>query len=241
MFDWLVGLPTMWQIALPFSAMFFLVISTIWGNAAIKFGKKSIRFGKPRRSCTKCRQLIMVKTLKYKTDREIVRSAILRDQMNYAEMKIHEAYVLMCRSYRSTLMTFRKPTGTVNKDREQKEYLLFQEAINNSFTLAKNEIRRSFKENGFCSMSPVEYTQYCKDKATALVAIGYEYLISRYPFERMIVPLQDKYDQLNITDVEAIVFDTMNRAKEIFMNAEKKLEKIDDVYDTDMENISKNE
>jgi len=237
MTDLLALLPPPWNVVVPLAALATGIIMSIWGRAVINWGKKTIVFGVQDMSCTKCRQLIMAKTLKYKSDRELIRNSILRDQMNYAEMKLHEIFLARCRAYREHLTQFRKPGAEIDMEREQKEYLIYQEAISNGMTLIKNELRRSFKENGFCNMSPVEYTHYVKEKTKGLITIKREYLMSRYPYDRMIVPLQYSFDQLDTDEMETMVFNLMDRAKEIFLDAEEKLAKLDTEYDKEITKI----
>lgn len=238
MWEWLAGLPLFWQIGLPITLGMFIVIISIWGNAILSWGKRSIGIGKPSRSCRRCRQLIVTKTYKYRSDRELILQSILRDQMNYAEMKTHEIFLSLCRSYRQTLVDFRKPDKQINTNEEHKEYLIYQESLNGALFLIKNELRRSFKENGFCDMGPTEYTQYCKDKTRALITIGREHIMSRYPYENMIIPLQYRFDQLDIDWIETAVFNLMDRAKEIYIDAQEKLENLDKEYDQSMDKIA---
>lgn len=238
MWEWLAGLPLFWQIGLPTIAMIVVVVISIWGNAILKWGKRSIGFGRHKNSCSKCRQLIMASTLKYKADREIIEFSVLRDQMNYAEQKMHEVFLAQCRSYRDTIVKMRDAPLKIDQAREQKEYLLYQEALANSFVLIKNEVRRSLKENGFCNMSPVEYTHYCKEKAKSLITIAQEYIMSRYPFEKMIVPLQYRFKQLNVDEIESHVFSVVDRAKEIHNEAQEKLAKLDKEYDENIMRIA---
>lgn len=240
MTDFLALLPPPWNIIVPILALVAGIIMSIWGRAVINWGKKTVTFGLQEMPCSKCRQLMMVKSLKYKSDRELIRNSILRDQMNYAEMKLHEIFLGRCRAYREHLTQFRKPGTEIDMEREQKEYLIYQETISNAMALIKNELRRSFKENGFCEMSPVEYTQYVKEKTKGIITIKREYLMSRYPYDRMIVPLQYSFDQTNTDELETILFNVMDRAKEIFLDAEIKLEKLDKEYDDDIEQIGKN-
>lgn len=241
MWTWLAGLPLGWQVALPIIAMVLIVIIAIYGNAIIKWGKKSIGLGHGGHNCSRCRQLVMTKSLKYKTDRELVRQSVLRDQMNYAELKMHEAFLGLCRSYRELLLNFRQPEAEVNVILEQKEYLIYQEALGNSMILIKNELRRSFKENGFCEMSPIEYTHYCKEKTKALVTIGREYLMGRYPYDNMIIPIQYRFDQLDIDKMETMVFNIFDRAKEIQLDSQNKLDELDRKFDKEIEELGKND
>lgn len=237
MWEWLAALPMAWQVLLPILVLVVIVIVSIWGNAIFRWGRRSVRFGKQSRSCIRCRQLMTTKTYKYKTDRELVRRAILRDQMNYAEMKVHEIFLSLCRSYRETLVNFRQPESEIDITREHKEYLIYQESLANSMIMVKNELRRSFKENGFSEMSAVEYTHYCKEKTKALITLSREYLMGRYPFETMIVPLQYRFEQLHVDEMETVVFNIMDRAKEVYLDAQEKLDKLDKQFDIEMEKL----
>lgn len=242
MFTWLATLPLLWQIMLPVLVILAIVAISIWGNAVINWGKKTIGFGKNKNSkyltCSQCRQLVMVKTMKYKTDRNIIQESVIRDQMNYVDMKLHEIYLDLCRSYREQIVKNRQPGVKIDYSREQKEYMIYQESLGNSFNLINKELLRSMKENGFCEMGPVEYTHYCKERTKALVTISREYLMSRYPFENMIIPLQDRFSILDINKIETYVFNIYDRAKEITIDANIELDKIDKEFDEYIKHLS---
>lgn len=241
MWTWLGGLPVGFQIVLPFVGMIIILLIAIFGNAVVKFGKKSIKLGKTdSNNCSRCRQIVLIKTLKYKTDREMLQQSILRDQMNYAEQKIHEAFLGLCRSFRETLVSFRKPEKKIDTVLEQKEYIIYQESLGNALNLIQNELRRSFKENGFCEMGPVEYTQYCKEKTKALVTIGREYLMGRYLFENMIIPIHYRFEQLNVENIETMAFSIFDRAKEVSIDVNAKIKQLDIIFDAEMKELEQN-
>jgi len=235
MWEWLATLPLAWQIALPLITMVLLVAISIWGNAAVKWGKQSIGFGKHKRlSCTECRRMIMLLSLKYKTDRDILQDSILRDRMTYTEQKAYEADLYFGASYSQMLTNYRKPGAPVDLDNEHKQQILYEEILRNALRKVLKETRRSFKENGFEDMGPVEYTQYCKEKTFNLISIAKKYITDRYPYEGMIIPLKERFAILDVNKIETYVFNVFDRARKIMSDIKKKIEELDQQYDNDM-------
>jgi len=237
MWEWIATLPLTWQITLPIIVMVLLVVISIWGNAAFKWGKKSIGFGhKNKNSCSKCRNIIMLLSLKYKTERDILQESILRDQMNSAEQKVEEAELFLDGTYRQMLIDYRKNDTDINLDLEHQQQILYEEVLSNAFQKILKEIRRSFKENGFQHMGPIEYTQYCKEKTANLIAIGRKYIKARYPYEKMIIPIEERFKLLDINQMETYVFNLFDKAREIINSAEIQTKCLDDKYEEDMKN-----
>jgi hypothetical protein len=235
MWEWLATLPLGWQIGLPIIIMVLLVAISIWGNAAVKWGKNRIGFGKHKDSpCAKCRQMVMLLSLKYKTERDILQDSILRDRMNYAEQKVHEADLFLGASYRQMLTKYRKDGEPVDLDAEHQQQILYEETLSNALRKVLTELRRSFKENGFEHMSPVEYTQYCKEKTSTLISIGRKYVKDRYPYEGMVIPLEDRFESLDINQMETFVFNIFDRAREVITDTRKRIKELDEQYDKDM-------
>lgn len=238
MWVWLGTLPLAWQIVLPIILMVVIVTISIWGNAAIKWGKKSIGFGRRKEnSCSRCRNLVMTISIKYKTDRDVLHESILRDQMNYSDQKLHTIDLELSRSYRQMIIDSRSKNAVVDVIREQKEYLLYVETLSNSFHIVSKELLRSFKENGFNHMSPIEYTQYCKEKTAVILSIMNDYLMSNYPFEGMIVSLQKRFDSMDINRFETYIFNIFDRSKEIHADTNAKIKVLDDKFESKMDAV----
>lgn len=240
MFTWLATLPLAAQISLIIGTLVVAVILAYIGKVNIKLGKYVVSFGKPRttritrRSCADCRQLVMIRTMKFDQDIKIIRDDVLRDQMNYAEQKLHELTYCLTSSYREDLTRARKVGIPVDIAIENKEYMLYQESLSCAMLQVKNEVRRSFKENGFYELGPNEFTDYVSGKTKQLINIGREYIRARYPLENMIIPIETRFGKTPESSIEAAVADGFLKAKQIKLSAEEKIKTASRKYDEDM-------
>lgn len=243
MFTWLATLPIIVQVGLIIGVFIVAVVLAFIGKVNLKLGKYTISFGKSfrsnlikkERSCEDCRKLVMIRTMKFDQDVKLVKDDILRDQMNYAEQKVHEVSYMLTTSYREDIINLRKSEASIDTVRENKEYLLYQETLTCALAQIKNQIRHAFKENGFVEFSPQEFSDYVKGKSKLLVNIGKEYVRSRYPFENMIVPIDKRFETLPEIQIEACAFDLFTKAKQIKLLADEKIEELGREYDKDME------
>lgn len=245
MFTWLAALPVLAQVLLVLVVLSVAVILAFIGKVNLKLGKYNFSFGKSfkktvtkYRSCEDCRKLVMIRTMKFDHEVKVYKDDILRDQMNYTEQKIHEISYMLTSSYRDDMISLRKEGQPVDQTRENKEYLLYQEALSCAMVQIKNELRRAFKENGFMDFSNNEFSDYVRGKTKLLISVGREYLRSRYPFENMIVPLEWRFDRLPESQIESAVSDLFSKAKQIKLVADEKIEQLGIKYDKDMEEFT---
>jgi hypothetical protein len=164
----------------------------------------------------------------------MLKDGILRDQMNYAEQKIHEVTYCLNTSYRDDLIKARPFNVGADMIRENKEYLIYQEALACALSLVKNELRRSFKENGFYDLGPNEFTDYVSGRTKLFINITREYLVMRYPTEGMIISIRDRFSRAPEAFLEVVTTDVYLKAKQIKNTAELKLDATSKEYDKDM-------
>jgi len=87
--------------------------------------------------------------MKFDGDVKRSRDSILRDQMNYAEQKIHEIGYNLTASYREDIVDSRKTGAKVDISRENKEYILYQESLGAAMVLIKNQTKNQKKSTAF--------------------------------------------------------------------------------------------
>jgi len=244
---WFVQLPLPLQLTIIITVVLVIIGMSLIGKVSIRLGWNKLSFGrtdnkpgvKAPGSCSDCRKLIMTRTMKFDADINKVRNCVLRDQMNYAEQKLQEMAFQLSSTYREDIVNNRLPGASIDVIRENKEYILYQEALANSLLPIKNEIRRSLKENGFIDMSAPEFTDYIKNKTKLLITMGQEYIRSRYPFENMIVKIQDRFNQTPEEMIEGSVNDFYTKAKQMVLDANEKMDEIGEEFDKDMEELGK--
>lgn len=229
MWAWFLALPAPAKITLvavgALALALALVLLGVFGRATITFNK-----GVPKivleknRSCADCILLIFGKRERLEYRKRMIENTILKDQMNFAEQKILEMSSILTTSYREDLSKAR--TGNPNLAEENKQYRMYEAILKNAMMLVKDEIRRSFKENGFEYLSGSEFSAYIKNKVNTLVAIGRDHVVNVYPYEGMIVPIEKRLEELQnrLPKIDDLCFELFIKSKEVRLDAKKKLD-----------------
>lgn len=236
MFTWLATLPLWAQISLPIIAMVLLVVIALYGNMAIQWGRKKIGFGRGKRgrSCKDCVLLILAKKATHNSKVEIKQDTILRDQMNFVEQKMQEIMFMFIDSYNEQQKEKDPIMDPVEKN---KQITLYAEAFKNALEDIKNEIRRSFKENGFHELTASEFREYVKDKTKTLISIAKNYFINRYPHEGMAIKLSERFERIDQPKIEDIVEEVFIKAKEIRINTDNEITALNEKFAEEMDNF----
>jgi len=131
---------------------------------------------------------------------------------------------------------------------ETLQYRMFWGLSNDAVNVRmKDEIRRSFKENGFCEFSDSDFSQYVKNQSRNLLGVLKNHIINLYPSSNrsLKVSMEDILDQIdeNERDFISIFFDIYMEAKKCKKYEKEKCEEIDQKFTKEIENfiINKNE
>ena len=216
-----------------------LLIISIFGNIGIDWSTKKFTFGqiknedndRQKRTCTDCIMLILGKRTIFESVYNSLLNRILRDQMTFAEHKIQEAKYLLLQSYQNDIEHFR--VGEPDLARENKEYIIYQECISNALESAKDEIRRSFKENGFHTMEDPALKAYLNERCAMIITLVRDYLRRTYPSTGMIVPIQDRFKRMdgrNINEIVDLISDLYINAKTTRVKIEEEIKKQEDTF-----------
>lgn len=193
-------------------------LSLAWGTTKVSFGKKE-----GKRSCKDCILLILAKEAKHSSTVDIRRSSILRDQMNFVEQKMQEVTFSFIDSYNKQ----QKKTGITDQIVLNKDITLYSECFKNMLYLIKDEVRRSFKENGFHELEKEAFSEYIKDKTSGLISLGKNYMINHYPHQGMLVTLSDRFKKLDEEALFTIIHEVFEKAKEIRNEADSDIKELD--------------
>lgn len=217
--------PVGWVIGIPVIAALIIVLA-IWGKVNIKWGKTQIGFGAPKqRSCRDCMVLTFSEREKFEVKRRQLENSILKSQMNFAEHKIEGFLFSLAQDYREHLKE--KRNGTPDLEKEHQDCTLYEEILKQSLITVQNEVRRSFKENGFHELGGVEFQNYVKNKAQDLINRGKSYFMHRYPPTGMIITLDERLSRLNAAKIEDICFDVYVNAKESRVKIEREIDEME--------------
>ncbi len=151
-------------------------------------------------------------------------NSILKKQMNFTEQKLVEIQSHYLSNYSKTL----SEKNADNTDENIKQYRLFYGLLRDGLVLVKDELRRSFKENGFYEIGGNEFANNIKDRALLLTSIYKQHIINLYPSSNMEITLQDVQNETDdyYDKFENIVFEIYVNAKEVFVDSEEKNTKI---------------
>lgn len=208
----------------------------IMGKVNLKFGKNIITFGRQsKRSCGDCVLLIIGKRERLDAQKNFVLNRILKEQMNYAEQKLLDVQSLFLTSYREMLCKRRKQGDSSQE--ENKQYRLYQGILSSALMTVRDEIRRSFKENGLEHLGGVEFSNYVKNKVATLISLAKDYINNLYPYEGMYITIQDRMS--NIVKLEPKLedwcFDLFTKAKDIAVESKKKAEALDKEFSKEID------
>jgi len=194
-----------------------------------KFFNKNNNQIKKHRSCGECISYIFILREKLQHEKDNIIGSILRQQMGYSEQKIAEVSSIFYSKYREIIVKKRK---THNMDEEGKQCLLFLGLLRETLSLIKDELRRSFKENGFHTISGTLFQEYVRGKQRHLLALSKQNLIDRYPLADMIVTVEDGIKNINtlLPQLEDLLFDVYTKAKEIKIDSEDKIDKLNNSF-----------
>lgn len=216
-------------------AVFFLIAR--FGNMFFQWGRTKFGLGnkhsRKKNSCGECVLFLFAKAKKHESDRNLILDRVLKDQMNAAEQKIIQFQLMLFQNYISDL---NKVEPKISSQEQEKQYSLYCETLKNAMYNVKDEIRRSFKENGFHELSGIEYSKYVKEKAVTLTSIAKTYMIDHYPRRGMAIELSHRFLKLDLRFIEDSVFELYNKSKKIVLDAQAKIDELDNQFKKDIDN-----
>jgi len=232
---WFIALPLAVQISVGVSFILLIGVLGFLGKINLKIGKNIISFGRGgKRSCGDCILLMLSKRERHDAQREFITNRVLKDQMNFAEQKILQVQGIFLGDYIDLI--YRNRSSDSRPTEENKQYRLYQGILGNALVSVKDELRRSFKENGFDNLSGVEFTAYVKNKIVSLMVLGKDHVTNMYPYEGMIVSNTDRLEMLKLRAgiLEDICFELFVKAKEIKKDAHDKVVALDKEFAEEM-------
>lgn len=215
----LAGSYTWWQMLVFFvlSLVFIMAIyykrtKPIWQWIGHVFSGRRLK-----RSCKDCVALMGTLREKFIIQCDKLSSSILRTQMTFAEHKLEQIELLTVREFdklwaaeKANLQGVEDVVGEILKQQK-----LFLCVLRETIHIMRDEIRRSFKENGFYDMGEEDFSHYLKDRVRVLNTIMCEHFRSVYPpAESMVVSpeaLQTIFDKIQ-QDFTEIVRDIYKNA-----------------------------
>ena len=216
LFDWLLKLGPKTSVMMVVS---ILIITALIKSQTIIDIFKWFKKKKAIRSCGDC--LLILFGIREKNEYEIqnIERNILRSQMNYFEQKSQEVILWLTQSFQDDLDRIGSQAPESLKIAQLGNY---HESLKNAMKCVQDDMRRSFKENGFCELADNEYSNYVKSKTRTFISIVQSYLSTYYTNCEPIVSLKYRIDKFDSSRLFDIAFDIFGYAKLIIKEAEEK-------------------
>lgn len=189
--EYFVGLPHPLIITIVIIAIFAIVVIAIKGKFSAKFGDKTISIGggkedynnkvppptvtfPQKRSCGDCILVLMGERekLEFKVRKKV--NKIMKTQMTFVEQKLIEIQTTL-------LDAISKRINKESPIDDSVQYKLIYGLLKDSLHKIKDEIRRSFKDNGFWDMDVSDFSHYLKDRTQVLNSMFITYVRNMYP------------------------------------------------------------
>jgi hypothetical protein len=240
---------------LPYSLVVLAIIATVIislkGKLMIKWGKNAIGIGnandsvdktptttppqpqgtayfEKKRSCSDCLRIIESEKDKYNFNKKMREDKILNYRMNYTEEKLLEFE-------NDVTSTFEKRLDKSPGEREsylEIESKMFYGLFKDVLYKVKKEIRRSCKENGFCELSDLEFSNFINDKSKIVMSILIRELKNIYPAYGTIVPIEFIVEDIEskFESIHEYIEDIFVYAKQVIEENEKDMKEMESQY-----------
>ncbi|MFW6282043.1 MAG: hypothetical protein ACOC1O_04545 [bacterium] len=124
------------------------------------------------------------------------------------------------------------------------QYRMFWGLTNDAINIQmKEEILRSFKENGFCELSGNNFAQYAKNQNKIVTSILKNHIINLYPISKsgLKVNMDDVLNYISIKEayIEDIIFEIYIEAKRIKNYNDELITSIDAKFEKEIDNYIK--
>jgi hypothetical protein len=177
-----------------------------------------------KRSCADCLHIVMSEHEKYGFNKQLKADKILTYRMNYSEEKLMELENDLFSLFEKKL----DKQTSVDITKTLIESKMFYGLLKEALYYVKKEIRKSYKEDGFCDLSDYDFDNYVNDKTKAVLSTLTRYLRNIYPAYGTSVSVDDII--LDIESKNAIIHeyvrDIFTFAKQIIVEYEKEMEEL---------------
>lgn len=241
---WLISLNLLWWQGLIFFSIFLISILLLNYNKTRPIWEWLVglfSFKKKRNiDCKDCITIIIGHREKLESKRkekfyqiELLENSVLKSQMNFVEQKIIDLESMFINFYNERI---RLSKNKLIYGNETIQYRMFWGMVRDAFEVKfKDQIRKSFKENGFYNISGNEFAAFVKDKHKATISMFTQHIINLYPSPStdMIVSMEDVLtfiDNIN-PKFEDRIFEIYIEAKKIKKNVDDKINEVIEKFD----------
>ena len=194
-----------------------------------------------KRTCGDCVLILFGIREKYEHEIRHLDTSLLRQQMKFGEQKIQEAIFFLSQSFADDI----KILGDgAEYEKKAVQSALYCEALKNGMLSVKDELRRSFKENGFGAFSEIEFSHYVKDKTKIMLTIVRSYLNQHYiDGDGTIVHLKERFERMDesgLRKFEGWSFEVFTSAKDLIEEHRVKKERLTEEFRSEIDKFVEN-
>lgn len=237
--EYLLNLPLPIFVTLAVLLIIAVVIIALRGRISAKFGNKVINIGgrdepeiapsptviiKQKRSCGDCILLLMGEREKFEFKIRKETDKIMKTQMTFVEQKLIEIQILLLDNIATK----------ISKDSidESVQYKLIYGLLRDALHNIKDEIRRSFKDNGFWELDASDFSIYLRDRAQILSSMLIQYIRNIYPDRRGILEMPKiiKIIEEKSSILSDLIHDLYMYSREVKIETDKKIKNIEEEF-----------
>lgn len=221
---WFMTLHLNWWQALIFLSFIIFAIMLVISSPIRDFiGNVILKFLKRKRLCIDCSKILFAKREKLDASRdkhykeiEYEEDNILKHQMNFAEQKLEEIELILIQMMNERIKELKLEHDI---EGEVLNYRMFWGLVRDAlFFRMRDEMRRSFKENGFYNMSGQLFSIFVKEKSRVLHTILRNHIINLYPNNQCLISMEKVLTFINGVferDFEDMIFSVYEESKRI--------------------------
>lgn len=245
MWKYLSGLPAELSAVILILGIVAIVIIALRGRLKANLSKKSLELGEdltkspptissdttsivsiPKRSCGDCILLILAEREKFEIQIKQENNRILKTQMNFTEQKLLEIQNAVMRVVIETIHRYSQRNA--NSVDETIQYKLVYGLFRDVLLGVKDEMRRSFKDNGFYELNNSDFLSFIKDRTAIIQSMFDQYIRNIFPDNASIIKPQDLIDIFEKEkDFLSIIFnDIYSYARNVKLEAENRIEEM---------------
>lgn len=229
--------------------IFGIIIIALRGKLGIKIGNKSFSLGggsseekkkdtkavpttpptvtvPQKRTCGDCILLLMGEREKFELKMRKETNKIMKTQMTFAEQKLIEIQTKVSNNISGIIhQSIEEKSTTVE---ESVQYKLVYGLLKDSLLNIKDEIRRSFKENGFYDINGSEFSWYVKERTQVISSMLTQYMRNIYPDRGGVLQLHKilKCIEEEVTFLAGIINDIYSYAREVRVECDEKVKEL---------------
>jgi hypothetical protein len=192
-----------------------------------------------KRSCKDCMTMLVNMRERANFERDKLSSNILKGQMVFAEQKIGEVEMLAIREFDVLWAANKSRLGGVDDVVGEllKQQRLFICVLRETLAIIRDEVRRSYKENGFCDLDEKGMQAYVRNRNKVIQTIMFEHFRSVYPpAETMVVHPDELVTVFNKISqpVSEIINEMYLQAADHRRSIQAKINKIDSAFQAEL-------